>query len=163
LVSERLAIHQKLRQEIGETQGALERARHQAHEGELALVTAEKDLASHQKHLDALVRRLESLAHEIEDMSRFLGEADNERAEAQRVLDAARELRTDVLGKVADAEALATSWRTQVETQRNVVMEKKVAHAKTREKLAAAQGALQRLSRSVDELLDRARRLDEEI
>jgi chromosome segregation protein len=163
LVTERLAVHQSLRQQIGETQGALERARHQAHEGELALVTAEKDLASHEKHLEALVRRLESLAHEIEDMSRFLGEADHERAEAQRVLDEARALREEVLGKVSEAEALATSWRTQVEAQRNIVMEKKVTHAKTREKLTASQGALQRLSRSVDELLERARRLEEEI
>src|SRR6185437_12089726 len=39
LVTERLAHHQGLRAAIGETQAALDRARHQAHKDELALVT----------------------------------------------------------------------------------------------------------------------------
>jgi chromosome segregation protein len=163
IVSERLAAHQALRQAIAETQGALERARHQAHERELALVTAEKDLASHQKQLETIAQRLTALAGEIEEMSRFLAEADHERAQAERFLDEARATREEVLGKVADAESLAASWRTQVEAQRQVVMEKKVSLAKTREKLFASQGAMLRLTRSIEELDDRRRRLEDEI
>jgi chromosome segregation protein len=152
-----------LRQAIAETQGALERARHQAHEGELALVTAEKDLASHQKQLETIAQRLAALANEIEEMSRVLAEADHERAQAEQTLDEARTTRDDVLTKVVDAESLAGSWRMQVEAQRQSVMEKKVELAKAREKLAASQGAMQRLSRSVDELDERRKRLEEEL
>jgi chromosome segregation protein len=62
-----------------------------------------------------------------------------------------------------DAETLATSWREQVDAHRQVVTERKVRVAGTREKLSAARGTLQRLARSAAELVDRGRRLEEEL
>ena len=57
----------------------------------------------------------------------------------------------------------AVEWRDLVKGQQELLMERKVALAGAREKLAAARGTLQRLARSESELSDRARRLDSEL
>ena len=90
LVSERLAHHQSLRTQIGETTGALERARQQAHQSELALVHAEKDLRAAEAETESHEKRLETLSTEIADVSQAVAEGDVERAQAQDVLDTAR-------------------------------------------------------------------------
>jgi chromosome segregation protein len=163
LVSERLAHHQALRQSIGETQGALDRARQQAHKDELSLVTAEKDLRACQQQLEATRKRLETLCSEIEDLSTLLAEAGHERDEAQGVLDEARAVLDERQGGLGETEAVAASWKAQMEERRHVVTERKVKRAGAREKLTAATGTLQRLARSTEELSERARRLNEEL
>ena len=163
LVSERLARHQALRQALGETQGALERARHQAHRDELSLVTAEKDLRACQQQLETTRRRLETLCAEMEDLSAELVEAGFERDGAARVLDEALEAKDGRQGELTEAEGVAASWREQVDARRQVVTERKVRRAGAREKLAAATGTLQRLARSTEELAERGRRLNEEL
>jgi len=163
LVSERLAHHQSLRTQIGETQGALERARQQAHQSELALVHAEKDLRAAEGELEGHQRRLEALAGEIEELRRHIAEAEAERAGAQEVLDRARAEHETIQGSIAEAEARATEWRDQVQAQQQMVMERKVALAGAREKLTAARGTLQRLARSEAELAERGKRLDGEL
>jgi chromosome segregation protein len=163
VVTERLATHHALRARIGETQAALENARQAAHQGELALVHAEKDLRSSEAQLAAVRRRLEQVVVEIDDLSRALSEAAVERDEAQQLLDEARAVLADVTSRMADAEQIAASWQAQVDEQRHHVVEQKVNVAGTREKLTGARGTLQRLSRSTEELAERARRLDEEL
>ncbi|MGO9712998.1 MAG: chromosome segregation protein SMC [Polyangiaceae bacterium] len=163
LASERLARHQALRQSIGETQGALDRARQQAHKDELSLVTAERDLRASQQQLESTRKRLETLCAEMEDLSSLLLEAGHERDEAQRILDEARGVLDERQGGLGDAEAVSASWREQVEARRHVVTERKVRRAGAREKLTAATGTLQRLARSTEELSERARRLNDEL
>jgi chromosome segregation protein len=163
LVSERLARHQSLRTQIGETQGALERARHEAHQSELALVHAEKDLRNAEAEGEQHAARIDVLTTEIEDLLKAIGEADAERSQAQEILDRAREDLTGVNEKITDAETRATEWREQVKAQQDLLMERKVALAGAREKLTAARGTLQRLTRSEQELHDRAARLDGEL
>ncbi|HEY2518263.1 MAG TPA: chromosome segregation protein SMC, partial [Polyangiaceae bacterium] len=163
LVTERLARHQALRQAIGETQGALDRARHQAHKDELALVTAEKDLRACQQQLESTRKRLETLCAEMEDLSMQLMDAASERDGAQQVLDDARDVLEERQAGFGEAETVAASWREQVEARRQVVTERKVRRAGAREKLSAATGTLQRLARSTAELGDRARRLNDEL
>jgi chromosome segregation protein len=163
LVTERLGHHQSLRTQIGETQGALERARQQAHQSELALVHAEKDLRAAEGEVAQHVKRVDALASEIEELHRVISEADAERAAAQDVLDKAREDLAGVDAKIVDAEVRATDWREQVKAQQALVMERKVALAGAREKLTAARGTLERLTRSEEELRGRARRLDTEL
>jgi chromosome segregation protein len=163
LVTERLARHQTLRHSLGETQGALERARQQAHRDELSLVTAERDLRASQQQLESTRKRLETLCAEIEDLSALLLEAGHERDEAQRVLDEARAVLEERQMGLGDAEAVSASWREQLAERRHVVTERKVQRAGAREKLTAATGTLQRLARSTEELGERARRLNEEL
>ncbi len=163
LVTERLGVHQALRGKIAETQGALDHARQAAHQGELALVHAEKDLRSTEAQLEAVRKRLGALAAESEELGMALGEAGAERDDAQRVLDEARGILSEVTGKVGEAESIANAWREQVDEQRQRVVEQKVHVAGTREKLTAARGTLTRLQRSTDELGERARRLDDEL
>jgi chromosome segregation protein len=163
IVSELVAEHQALRAAITETSAALDRARQQAHKDELALVTAEKDLRQAQTQLEGVRKRLETLAAEEDDLARAIEEAGFERDEARRVLDDARAALDDVTAKMSGAESLAMSWREQVEAQRQIVTERKVRVAGTREKLTAARGTLQRLARSTEELAERRRRLEEEL
>jgi chromosome segregation protein len=163
LVSERLAHHQSLRTQIGETQGKLERARQQAHESELALVHAEKDLRSAEAEVENHRRRLEALATDLEDVSKRIAEADAERSQSQETLDKAREDLAEVEAKIVESETRAAEWREQVKAQQSQVMERKVALAGAREKLTAARGTLQRLARSEAELGERARRLEMEL
>ena len=163
LVSERLAHHQSLRSQIGECTGALERARQQAHQSELALVHAEKDLRAAESELEGHNRRLEALAADLEELRRHIAEAEAERAAAQEVLDKARVDLESVSARITDAETRATEWRDQVRDQQQLVMERKVALAGAREKLSAARGTLQRLARSEAELGERAKRLHTEL
>ncbi len=163
LVSERVAHHQGLRGSIAEVQGALDRARHQAHQDELALVTAEKDLRALEGQIGQAVRRLEILAQETEGLGQELAEAGTEREEAQRVLDEARGILEEALAHLGEAETLAASWRGQVDEARQALTEKKVYLAGAREKLTAARGTLTRLERSVAELEARRQRLEEEM
>ncbi len=163
LVSERLAHHQSLRTQIGETQGALERARQAAHQSELALVHAEKDLRAAEGELEGHRHRLEALATEMEEVARHLAEAEAERAASQETLERSREELAQLEGLIVEAEARATEWREQVRAQQQAVMDRKVALAGAREKLTAARGTLQRLARSEAELAERARRLDGEL
>jgi chromosome segregation protein len=163
LVTERLAHHHALRQSIGETQGALDRARQQAHRDELSLVTAEKDLRSSQQQLEATRKRLETLCAELEDLSSQLSEAGHERDGAQRTLDEARGVLEAHHAGLGEAESVAASWREQLEAHRHIVTERKVRRAGAREKLTAATGTLQRLARSTEELSERTRRLNDEL
>jgi len=163
LLAERLAHHQSLRTQIGETTGALERARQLAHQSELALVHAEKDLRAAEAELEGQGSRLEALASEVDELGRAILEAEAERAGAEEALAAARAAVDAATGEITLAEQRATEWREQTQAQRELVMERKVALAGAREKLAAARGTLQRLARSEAELAERTSRLDTEL
>jgi chromosome segregation protein len=163
LVAERLARHQGLRGQIGETQGALERARKQAHQSELALVHAEKDLRAAESEVETHRRRLEVLSGELAELDRFVAEAELERATAEELLARGREEAERASERIGDAEARAAASRDTVRSQQDVVLERKVALAGAREKLSAARGTVQRLSRSEAELAERARRLHAEL
>ena len=134
VASERLAHHQSLRGAIGETQGALDRARQQKRIAtNFQLVTAEKDLRASQQQLDSTRRRLETLCAEMEDLSSQLSEAGHERDEAQRVLDDARAILDEHNTGLGEAEGIAASWREQLDARRGVVTERKVRRAGARE------------------------------
>ncbi len=163
LVIERLARHQALRSQIGECIGALERARQQAHQSELALVHAEKDLRAAEAELESHAQRLTAIGVDLEELREAIREAEVERAAAQNVLATARASVNVVTASIAEAEARALEWREQVAEQQQRVLERKVALAAAREKLAAARGTLQRVARSEAELTERSRRLDEEL
>ncbi len=163
LVTERLGVYQTLRAGISDVQTALERARQEAHQGELALVTAEGDLKTTDNDLEKVGRRLEQLRQDAERLTADLATAETEREAAERTLQQAKETLEMVLAEVQGKNERAELERLRVNTQRERSTQMKVDLAGFREKLFAARGALSRIGRSVDELSDRKKRLDDEL
>jgi chromosome segregation protein len=163
VVAGRLESLQNVRVALARVGAALDQARQQAHAGELALVTAEKDLQKAEERLAGLLRRIEQLVSEEAELAKFTEEAAFERAEAARVLGEARAREQAESGSLRDAEAVLAVAREELGAQRHVVTACKVETAGVREKLAAARGAEGRLARSAEELRQRAQRLEEEL
>ena len=163
IVTECLEKHQALRSSISETQNALDRARQAAHQGELALVSAERDVRSVETEIASAERRLAVLAGERAELATSLEEAQGERAAAQVTLEDARVVLEQSSVELEGAEQRASESQIEVDSQRQLVTEKKVHLASARERLVAARGTMTRLERSIEELSDRHRRLDDEI
>jgi chromosome segregation protein len=163
VVSHHLAALQATRAELAQTGTALDRARHEAHTRELALVTAEKDLQKTESQLEHLGQRLAALANEGAELERALEEAGYERDEAVRTLGEAQARIESARLDLAQAESALAEAAERLDAQRQAVTACKVAIAGTREKLAAARGTATRLTRSADELRERGNRLEQEL
>jgi chromosome segregation protein len=163
LVSELVARHQSLRASISETQAALDAARQAEHKGELALVHAEKDLRSLDQDLERGRVRLEQVAAETMDLAEQLAEAESEHATARADLDDATSAKQSVDRDGEDAQRDADAQREELDARRHLVTDRKVQVARAREKTRGLEGALERLSRSGEELAEREARLDEEL
>ncbi|HEX3770354.1 MAG TPA: chromosome segregation protein SMC, partial [Polyangiaceae bacterium] len=163
LVTERLQALQASRAELTKSGTALDRARQEAHTRELALVTAEKDLQKAEGQLEAVQRRLTTVVAEDAELTRSLDEADFERDEAARVLGEAQAASEQTTGELQGAETALIEAREHLDAQRQAVTARKVTIAGARERLAAARGTELRLTRSADELRDRAQRLEDEL
>jgi chromosome segregation protein len=158
-----LEAHQTLRGEIARVQAALDAARRLAHEGELALVSAQRDHKALLGQIEQLERRARAVASELEELEIALSEAASEAESAQRELGTERDLFAEASAHVAQATQVATFWREEAEEARAHVTEYKVKIAGTREKLAAERGTLERFARSTEELTQRERRLADEV
>ncbi|WP_437534386.1 chromosome segregation protein SMC [Sorangium sp. So ce726] len=157
-----LDAQQKLRLRITEVGTALERARSEAHEGELALVTAEKDLRRAEEQLAAAQKREGVVRSELEDLADNLDAGGSEQQAARDKLEAGRAAREAAAAGLDHAEQVAAEWRERVLGQQSVVTERKVKLARVRERAAAARGTVERLTRSCNELRGRIARLDQE-
>lgn len=163
IVTERLAHHQALRSEITETQGALEAARQAAHKGELALVSAERDARSVENDIANAERRLAVLENEVAELTSALQEAEIERAQAAQTLEDARVVLEQSNAELEETQMRHAEAKATVDEQRQLVIEKKVHLASSRERLVAARGTMTRLERSIEELGERLRRMEEEL
>jgi chromosome segregation protein len=163
VVTNRLETLQRTRAEIVQTGAALDRARHDVHARELAIVTAEKDLQKTEERLEAVVERLRALAAEEGELERAVEEARAEREESARALSEAQARVEIAEGELRDADAALAEAGDRLETQRQKVTACKVAMAATREKLAGVRGTSARLARSGLELAERVTRLEEEL
>ncbi|MBV9947304.1 MAG: chromosome segregation protein SMC, partial [Myxococcales bacterium] len=162
-VTNRFEELQRSRVEIAQTGTALDRARHEAHTRELAMVTTEKDLQKAEERIEGIARRLTAVAGEESDLTRTMAEARGARDEAARVLSEAQARVEIAEAELRDADAALAEAAERLNGQRAVVTSRKVAAAGAAEKLSAARGTAQRLSRSVEELEVRARRLEDEL
>ncbi|MGD0524081.1 MAG: chromosome segregation protein SMC [Polyangiaceae bacterium] len=162
-VTNRLQMLQASRAEMARVGAALDKARHEAHASDLALVTAEKDLQKSEAQIESVQRRLEVLSSELSELGRAVAEAGFERDEAARVLGEAHARVEHAEGELGEAEAALAEAVDRLDGQRHVVTAGKVGIAGTREKLSAARGTEARLARSAEELAERARRLEEEM
>jgi chromosome segregation protein len=159
----RLEALQASRAELAQAGAALDKARHEAHTREIALVTTEKDLQKTEAQVESVSRRLGTLAGEDAELSTAIEEAGVERSAAEQSLEESRARAESATAEIAAAEAALAQARDQLDAQRQVVTACKIAIAGTREKLTAARGTADRLTRSAAELDERARRLEDEL
>ena len=157
-----LEAQHALRLRITEVGTALERARTEAHQGELALVTAEKDLRRAEDQIAHHDKRRDVVEHDLEELSEGIERARGEHEGARQKLDAGRDAREEGQAALDHVEMLAAEWRERVLGQQSVVTERKVRLARVRERATAMRGTVERLRRSVDELGARIAKLDEE-
>jgi chromosome segregation protein len=152
---------QALRLRMTDVSTALDRARAEAHQGELALVTAEKDLRRAEDQIAHADKRTATLENEIEELAITIEHARGEHEAARTKLDGGRTSREEAQVALEHAEMLAAEWRERVLGQQSVVTERKVRVARVRERATAMRGTAQRLGRSVDELGARIQKLDD--
>jgi chromosome segregation protein len=158
-----LEAHRELVVELAQAQAALDAARRRTHEGELALVSAQRDHNALVGHIEQLERRARTVASELDELATALTLAASEAESAKRELGSARDLLAEASAHVEQATQVAAFWRGEVDEARAQVTEEKVKIAGTREKLTAERGTLQRFMRSTEELEQRERRLSDEL
>jgi chromosome segregation protein len=161
--SAQLEVLQTTRNEIAQTTAALDRARHEAHARELALVTTEKDLQKADAQLESAARRLQALRIDEDELARALDQDVAERDEVGRALRDAQARVESANEELQHAESALIEARERVDAQRQRVTSGRVAIAGMREKLFAARGTESRLARSAEELETRATRIEEEL
>src|SRR6185312_17418296 len=113
-VSALLEAQQQLRLRITEVGTALERARTEAHQGELALVTAEKDLRRAEDQIANSDKRRVVVENDLEELGQALDTAGGEHEGARTKLDAGRAAREEAQVALEHTEMLAAEWRERV-------------------------------------------------
>jgi chromosome segregation protein len=156
------AEHNTLRARIADVSTSLDRARQDAHQGELAHVTAEKDLARTSAEIERTELRLDALDLELAEIDRSLEAATGAESGSRSELDTVRAELDHLQHALARSEATATSWREQVSAQASLVTERKVRLAQVREQAEAARIAGERIAATLSELEERALKLREE-
>jgi chromosome segregation protein len=158
-----LADHTALRTRLTEVGTALDRARQFAHEGELAHVTAEKDLARTQGDLERIEARLNAVAADFAEVDRILAEGDEAEAQCRAGLDVLRSELAHAAAALGKAEETAASWRERVVAQSTLVTERRVRLAQVREQSGAAKREAERIQTSLTELEARRGVLEQEL
>jgi chromosome segregation protein len=156
------ADHNALRARITEVSTSLDRARQEAHQGELAHVTAQKDLSRTDNEIERAQNRQDSLDLELAEIERSLESATGAEVGSRTELDTVRAELDGLQHSLARSEATAASWREQVGAQASLVTERKVRLAQVREQAEAARVAGERIGTTLTELEGRAAKLREE-
>ncbi len=162
-VSRRVELHQELRHRAVELAAHLDRARREAHESELALVTTEKDLRRTEDQLTSNARRLEAVLTDTTDVEDALAQAADEESDARADLESGEEELRDAEAATETAEGIADEWRERVAAQQSIVTEQKIRLARLKEQADGVRHTAERLRRSVEELDERATRLEKEL
>jgi chromosome segregation protein len=154
--------HASLRARLAESNAALDRARQEAHEGELAHVSAEKDLTRTADQIDRIEHRRDVIDIDLQELDRRLTESNAAIETCGLQLDELRANGRQLSEELAEADQLAAEWRERVAAQSAMVTERKVRLAQVREQVDAARSAMDRISQSLADLDSRSRRLIEE-
>lgn len=162
-MSTAMARHGSLRNAIAQRQAALEATRSDAHEKEISLVTADKDLKRAEDSERSAALRVEALAAEAEELGRVLGGESDEEAQGRADRQAAQRERTDAEAEVAAADEVYRARRAAVDEQAAVVTEVRVRAAQAKQRLESDRAVVERIGRSVHELEERGERLRDEL
>jgi chromosome segregation protein len=159
---EKLEAHTRLRARITELETALERARKQAHEGELAHVTAAKDLARTASDIERVQQRSSAIENELDHLRQSVEDAAVAEAESRVQLEDLAARLTQAQASLGEAEARAFEWRERVQVQASLVTERKVRLAQVKEQTEAARSAQMRVQSQLVDVTARGQRLEAE-
>ncbi len=151
--------HAALRARLAESTAALDRARQEAHEGELAHVAAEKDLTRTADQIERLEHRGDVIDIDLQEIDRRLAENNLAIETCTLQLDELLSNGALLLTELDQADQLAAEWRERVTAQSAMVTERKVRLAQVREQVEAARSSLDRISQSLADLDLRSQRL----
>ncbi len=151
--------HGELRTGISTRQAALDSARTEAHDAEIAIVKADKD---HKRAIDDLARareRAQKLAAEIGEIEHALTEAAGEEMESENEIENATRAQGEAKTALDLASDVFTERKVLVDAQNARVTEVRVRAAEARQRAEGDRQALDRLDRSIAELGEREQRL----
>ena len=154
--------HAALRARLAESTAALDRARQEAHEGELAHVSAEKDLARSIDQIERLEHRRDVIDIDLQELDRRLSENGKAVEECTLHLDELRANGKQLSDELSAADQLAAEWRERVTAQSAMVTERKVRLAQVREQMEGARASLDRINQSLADLDLRRQKLHDE-
>ena len=155
--------HQQLKNELQTLQTALDTMRKDAHQGEMQILTLEKDLARDREELSRLVSRLNQLGEEKLELERQRAEAARETEEATVALGAARERLITLEDQLSALGHDSLALYAQLEAAQEAVTRLKVEVGQAKEKQSSLEKQLFRLTADGDEKRSRRVRLEESI
>ncbi|MDB4966871.1 MAG: smc [Myxococcales bacterium] len=155
--------HQQLKNELATLQTALDTMRKDAHQGEMQILTLEKDLARDREELQRLVARLNQLGEEKLELERQQGEAAREAEEATVALGQARQSLITLEDQVSALGHESLQLYEQLDAAQEAVTRLKVEVGQAQEKKASLDKQLFRLTADSDEKRARRVRLEEGI
>lgn len=158
-LTEAVRVHGDLRRGIAQRQAAIDAARTEAHDAEIAIVKAEKDVRRIQGEVESVDAGIARLGDEIGALGTALEQASDEEREAKSEIESAKNAGDDAKQELKAAEAVYGQRQVSVEEQAARATEVRVRAAQARERAESDRGALDRLSRSITELDDREGRL----
>jgi chromosome segregation protein len=155
--------HQQLRAELGTLSTALEGMKKDAHQGEIQILTLEKDLTRDREDLSRLVARLNQIGEEKLDLARQEVEAARECEEATVALAAARQRLITLEDQLSSLGHDSLALYDKLEAAQEEVTRLKVEVGQAQEKRAALEKQRFRLTADSDEKRARRVRLEESI
>ncbi len=161
-VSEALECHQQLRERVSKLREALDQAKGEAHEAEIALIKGEQDQKRFEERLNVVSKRHTELETELDEVQRSAQTASSERQQAAGLLEQARRTLDHSTETLTSAEQNAEQHRAELTAQQAVFTERKVVFAQVGERAAGSRGALERVGRSYEELRTRVETLEAE-
>jgi len=154
-----LARHGELRNGIASRQAALDAARTEAHDAEIAIVKAEKDLKRVDDDLLRTRQRTEKVVLELEELAAQLALSTGEEEEARAEIETSETQKRDAEAELAAAQEVQAERRSSVDAQGHRVADVRVRAAQARQRAESDRHALERLERSIHELGERGERL----
>ncbi|MCA9607086.1 MAG: chromosome segregation protein SMC, partial [Myxococcales bacterium] len=155
-----IAHHGELRSGIAQRRAALDAARTEAHDAEIAIVKADKDLRRAEESLERTKQRVTQLGQDADHLSGQLESASDEERAAKEEIEAARVAERDANQALEAGTEILGNRRRASEEQAQIVTAVKVRAAQAKQRAESDRGALERLERSVAELAEREARLE---
>ncbi len=151
--------HGELRSGIAARQTALDAARTEAHDAEIAIVKADKDLRRADEDLSRTRVRVEKVSFEAADLEKALTDAQGEEDEARSEIEVATATRSEAQEAFETNAQIYEERRSLVDEQTQKVSDVRVRAARAKQRAEGDRQALDRLDRSIAELGEREKRL----
>jgi len=158
-----IAVQGQLRASIAERQAAIDSARTQAHDAELEILGAERDLRVVEMELQRVEERRQEIANAEAEGRAALYQIDLDEDNTNRQLSAAQHDVTRAQEAVQVAESVLSERRRVVEEQSAKATEVKVGATQSRERADRERSVLGQLDRAIAELDTREERLREDV